>query len=84
MQKRIGSLLLLVSCLAYATATRAGILYKNGPVNGICDIESCQGDAWLINYGNSITNSFSCGGQLDNHGYRFRHLDDLWRIAGLG
>ena len=78
MQKRIGPLLLLVSCLAYATAARAGILYKNGPVNGICDIESCQGDAWLINYGNSITNSFSVAGNSTIMGIDFA----IWTTSG--
>jgi len=78
MRKCIGSLLLLFSCLAYATAARAGILYKNGPVNGICDIESCQADAWLINFDNSINQLVLCGGQLDNHGYQFR----IWTTSG--
>jgi hypothetical protein len=78
MQKRIGSLLLLISCLAYATAARAGILYKNGPVNGICDIESCQADAWLINFDNSITNSFSVAGNSTITGIDFA----VWTTSG--
>ena len=79
MQKRIGSLLLLVSCLAYATtAAHAGILYKNGPVNGICDIENCQTDAWLINFDNSITNSFSVAGDSTITGINFA----IWTTSG--
>ena len=78
MRKCIGSLLLLFSCLAYATAARAGILYKNGPVNGICDIESCQGDAWLINFSNSITNSFSVAGNSTITGIDFA----VWMTPG--
>lgn len=37
-------------------------LYANGPVNGICDIENCNTDAWTINFGYAVSNSIGTGG----------------------
>ena len=51
MKTRIARLLLLVSCWTLAGQAHADTLYKNGPVNGICDIELCNVDAWTINFG---------------------------------
>jgi uncharacterized repeat protein (TIGR03803 family) len=34
------------------------VIYANGPVNGICDIGLCTVDAWAINYGYTISNTF--------------------------
>ncbi len=60
MQTRIIRLLLLASCWMFALQAHAGsILYQNGPVNGICDIEGCTVDAWTINFGYSVTDSFT-------------------------
>ena len=60
MQTRIIRLLLLASCCMFALQAHAGsILYQNGPVNGICDIEGCTVDAWTINVGFSVTDSFT-------------------------
>jgi uncharacterized repeat protein (TIGR03803 family) len=39
-----------------------GYLYVNGPVNGICDIQNCDVDAWTINFGYAVTNSIGGGG----------------------
>ena len=36
------------------------VLYKNGPVNGICDIQGCTVDAWTINFDMAVTDSFTC------------------------
>ncbi len=60
MQTRIIRLLLLASCWMFAIQAHAGsILYQNGPVNGICDINGCTADAWTINFGFEITDSFT-------------------------
>lgn len=57
MQSRIACLLLLISWVAFAAMAHADILYKNGPVNSICDIELCTVDAWTINFGSTVTTS---------------------------
>lgn len=59
MKTRIARLLLVVSCWTLAGQAHADTLYKNGPVNGICDIELCNVDAWTINFGFSVTDSFT-------------------------
>src|SRR5664279_1422214 len=58
MRMRIASLsLLTVCCLMLAVApAMAGTLYSNGPVNGTTD-------AWTINFGFSVTNSWTCDPQ---------------------
>src|SRR5271169_1608197 len=71
MQTRIAWLLLLASWLACATPAHAGTLYKNGPVNGICDIELCTIDAWTINFGYSVTDSFTIGSSSTIQGFNF-------------
>ncbi len=34
------------------------MVYANGPVNGLCDIDQCEVDGWTINFGYATTNSF--------------------------
>src|SRR5664280_55557 len=60
MRMRIASLsLLTVCCLMLAVApAMAGTLYSNGPYNGTTD-------AWTINFGFSVSNSWGCHGQTD-------------------
>ncbi len=78
MQTRIAGLLLLASCLAFAGIAHAGILYKNGPVNGICDIEGCMVDAWTINFGYSVTDSFTISSPSTIQGFNFA----VWLMPG--
>jgi hypothetical protein len=58
MRMRIASLsLLTVCCLMLAVApAMAGTLYSNGPYNGTTD-------AWTINFGFSVSNSWGCHGK---------------------
>ena len=60
MKLRIGSLsLLTIACLVLVVApAMAGTLYSNGPYNGTTD-------AWTINFGFSVSNSWGCHGQTD-------------------
>jgi hypothetical protein len=57
MKSRISALLLLVvSCLTWLVLpAAAGIVYDNGPING-------QTDAWTINYGFAVADSFTISG----------------------
>jgi hypothetical protein len=71
MKIRLASLLLLAFCLALATESHAGVLYQNGPINGICDIQNCTVDAWAINNGFSISDSFTVGGSSTITGANF-------------
>jgi PEP-CTERM motif len=49
--------LLIIACLVLAVApAMADTLYDNGPING-------QVDAWTINFGFSVTDSFTCSHQ---------------------
>ena len=49
--------LLTIACLVLAVApAMADTLYSNGPVNGTVD-------GWTINFGFSVTNSFTCSSQ---------------------
>ena len=49
--------LLIIACLVLAVApAMADTLYDNGPINGTVD-------AWTINFGFSVTNSFYCSHQ---------------------
>jgi len=78
MQMRIASLLLLASCLAFAAPAHADTLYKNGPVNGICDIEHCTVDAWTINFGYVVTASFTISSSSTVQGFNFA----FWMFTG--
>ena len=49
----IASLSLLALCLAIASPAIAQTIYDNGPVNG-------QVDAWTINFGFSVSDTFHC------------------------
>jgi hypothetical protein len=59
MKIRLASLLFMAFCLTLATEARAGVLYQNGPVNGICDIQNCQVDAWTVNFGFGVSDTFT-------------------------
>lgn len=79
MQTRILRLLLLASCFIFAVEAHAGsILYQNGPVNGICDIEGCTVDAWTINFGFEVTDSFTISSPSTIQGFNFA----LWLEPG--
>jgi hypothetical protein len=79
MPKRIARLLLFTSCLAFASLAHAdSVLYKNGPINGICDIEGCTVDAWTINFGFEVTDSFTISSASTIHGFNFA----LWLYPG--
>jgi hypothetical protein len=78
MQTRIACLLLLAYCVAFSATAHAGILYKNGPVNGICDIELCTVDAWTINFGYSVTDSFTITSSSLIQGFNFA----FWLFPG--
>ena len=78
MKTHVAALLLLASCLAFAGQAHADTLYKNGPVNGICDIEGCTVDAWTINFGFSVTNSFTITSPSTIQGFNFA----VWLYPG--
>ncbi len=78
MQMRIPSLLLLASCLALVAPAHADTLYKNGPVNGICDIEQCMVDAWTINFGYVVSDSFTISSASTIQGFNFA----FWLLPG--
>jgi hypothetical protein len=59
MKLRLASLLLLAFSLALPTEAHAGVLYQNGPVNGICDIQNCLVDAWTVNFGFAVSDTFT-------------------------
>jgi hypothetical protein len=71
MQTRIAGILLLASWWVFAAQAHADTLYKNGPVNGICDIELCTVDAWTINFGYSVTDSFTITSPSTIQGFNF-------------
>src|ERR1700749_190107 len=79
MKTRIAGLLLASCCWVFAAEAHADtILYKNGPVNGICDIEHCNVDAWTINFGFEVTNSFTVTASSTIHGFNFA----VWLLPG--
>ena len=78
MKTHVAALLLLASCLAFTGQAHADTLYKNGPVNGICDIEGCTVDAWTINFGFSVTNSFTITSPSTIQGFNFA----VWLYPG--
>jgi hypothetical protein len=59
MHMRIAGLLLLASFWAFVGQAHADTLYANGPTNGICDIEACDQNAYTINFGYSVSDSFT-------------------------
>ena len=50
--------------------------YQNGPVNGLCDIQNCDVDAWTVNFGYAVTDSFSGSGTVNSLTFAF------WLIPG--
>lgn len=78
MHLRIAGLLLLASFWAFAGQAHADTLYANGPTNGICDIEGCNVDAWTINFGFVVTNSFTISSPSTIQGFNFA----VWLIPG--
>ena len=46
-------------------------LYANGPINGICDIQGCTVDAYVINFGFQVTNSIAVGGSVSGFEFAF-------------
>ena len=71
MKLRIASLSLLALCLAVVPAVAQTDLYDNGPTNGTVD-------AWTINFGFIVSDSFTLGSRL--HGHR----PELLRMAVPG
>ncbi len=78
MRTRLTCLLLLAAIWVLALPAHADILYKNGPVNGICDIELCTVDAWTINYGYSVTDSFTISSSSTIQGFNLA----FWLLPG--
>jgi hypothetical protein len=77
MRTRLACLVLLAGC--WATAAQAGdFLYKNGPINGICDIEMCTVDAWTINFGYQVTDSFMVNSASTIQNFNFA----FWMFPG--
>src|ERR1017187_673764 len=59
MKVRIASLSLLIACLVLAgSPAQADTIYDNGAYNGTVD-------AWTINFGFSVSDSFTCGSCLE-------------------
>ena len=71
MKLRIASLsLLTVCCLMLAVApAMADTLYNNGPLNG-------SADAWTINFGFSVSDSFQVANNSSIQGLHFNYWDD--------
>jgi len=67
---RILSLSLLVLCLA-AVPAMAQVIYSNGPINGTTD-------AWTINSGFTVSDTFVCGSQCGVTGISF----GVWLFPG--
>jgi PEP-CTERM motif len=65
-------------CLTFAVAANAATLYKNGPTNGLCDIQQCEIDAWTVNFGYAVSNSFSVAHNSTITGANFY----LWALPG--
>ncbi len=64
MRLRIASLSLLVLCLAVVPAVAQTDLYDNGPTNGTVD-------AWTINFGFIVSDTFTLGGASNVTGLNF-------------
>lgn len=47
------------------------LIYANGPVNGICDLQGCKVDAWGINFGYTVTNSIGGVGTVSGFEFAF-------------
>jgi hypothetical protein len=77
MRTRVAWLLLLALWL-FAAQAHADTLYNNGPVNGICDIELCTVDAWTINFGYQVTDSFTIASSSTIQGFNFA----FWLFPG--
>jgi len=72
-------LLALGLIVTSAPAFADNILYANGPVNGICDIQGCTADAWTINVGFDISDSFNISSDTTIHGFTFA----VWVFPGV-
>jgi PEP-CTERM motif len=55
MKMRVAVLFILPLCMAMALPAHAGVIYDNGPINGTLD-------AWVINFGFSVADSFTVSG----------------------
>ena len=47
------------------------LIYANGPVDGICDIQECTVNAWTINFGYTVTNSIGAAGAVSQFEFAF-------------
>src|SRR5208283_3068457 len=63
--------LALVHSRTRTASLQGNLLYANGPVNGICDIQGCMVDAWTINFGFNVTNSFTGSGTVGGFNLAF-------------
>ena len=52
------------------------MMYANGPVNGLCDIENCTVDGWTLNFGYAVSDSFPI--QVNLTGFQFA----VWAYPG--
>src|SRR5580704_14301947 len=68
---RIASLTLLALCLAVIPAVAQTDIYDNGPINGTVD-------AWTINSGFAVSDSFTLGGAANVSGLNF----GVWILPG--
>jgi uncharacterized repeat protein (TIGR03803 family) len=53
------------------TSLPQDILYRNGPISGICDIQGCTVDAWTVNLGYTVTNSIGGSGGVSSATFAF-------------
>src|ERR1019366_6971321 len=78
MQTRIAGLLLLGLCWAFAGQAHADTLYKNGPVNGICDLERWKVHSLDHNLRFLVANSFTITSPSTIQGFNFA----VWLYPG--
>jgi len=71
LKMRIASLTLLALCLAVIPAVAQTDIYDNGPINGTVD-------AWTINSGFAVSDSFTLGGAANVSGLNF----GVWILPG--
>ena len=71
MRLRFASLSLLLLCLAAVPAAAQTDIYDNGPINGTTD-------AWTINSGFAVSDSFTLGGAANVSGLNF----GVWILPG--
>src|SRR5581483_2405735 len=66
-------LLVLLSFAVMVMPAVADTVYANGPVNGICDIEGCTVDAWVVTFPFEVANSItlSAASHVDSAQFAF-------------